>query len=75
MTRFTNQTKIQHQLHPLHKLTIQKHTPRLNTHTTFNNPRYITNISTNTETTREQDIITKLTKVHTTIVTTHSVKR
>ena len=40
-----NIQKAQHPTHPLHKLTIHPHTPRLKKQTTFNNINYTTNIS------------------------------
>ena len=38
--------KAQHPTHPLHKMTIHPHTPRLKEQTTFNNINYTTNIDT-----------------------------
>ena len=38
--------KAQYPTHPLHKLTIHAHTPRLHTQTTFNNINHTTNIDT-----------------------------
>ena len=62
--------KAQHPTHPLHKLTIHPHTPRLKKQTTFNNINYTTNIDTHPDTVTQQQISANSTQIHTSIVQT-----
>ena len=66
--------KAQHPTHPLHKLTIDPHTPRLKKQTTFNNINYTTNIDTHPDTVTQQ-ISANSTQIHTSIVQTHLMQR
>ena len=67
--------KAQHPTHPLHKLTIHPHTPRLKKQTTFNNINYTTNIDTHQDTVTQQHISAYSTQIHTSIVQTHLIQR
>ena len=67
--------KAQHPTHPLHKLTIHPHTPRLKKQTTFNNINYTTNIDTHPDTVTQQQISANSTQIHTSIVQTHLMQR
>ena len=67
--------KTQHPTHPLHKLTIHPHTPRLKQQTTFNNINYTTNIDTHPDTVTQQQISTNSTQIHTSIVQTNLLQR
>ena len=67
--------KAQHPTHPLHKLTIHPHTPRLKKQTTFNNINYTTNIDTHPDTVTQQHISANSTQIHTSIVQTHLMQR
>ena len=67
--------KAQHPTHPLHKLTIQPHTPRLKKQTTFNNINYTTNIDTHPNTVKQQQITANASQIHTSIVQTHLLQR
>ena len=67
--------KAQHPTHPLHKLTIHPHTPRLIKQTTFNNINYTTNIDTHPDTVTQQQISANSTQIHTSIVQTHLLQR
>ena len=58
--------KTQHPTHPLHKLTIHPHTPRLKKQTTF-----YTNIDTHPDTVTQQQISANSTQIPTSIVQTH----
>ena len=49
--------KAHHPTHPLHKLTIHPHTPRLKIQTTFNNINYTTNIDTHPDTVTQRQIL------------------
>ena len=70
-----NRQKAQHPTHPLHKLTIHPHTPRLKKQTTFNNINYTTNIDTHPDTVTPQQISANSTQIHTSIVQTHLLQR
>ena len=70
-----DETSLQHPTHPLHKLTIHPHKPRLKKQTTFNNINYTTNIDTHPDTVIQQHISANLTKIHTSIVQTHLLQR
>ena len=61
--------------HPLHKLTIHPHTPRLKKQTTFNNTKYTTNIDTHPDTVTQQQISVNSTQIHTNIVQSHLMQR
>ena len=65
----------QHPTHPLHKLIIHTHTPRLKKQTTFNNINYTTNIDTHPDTVAQQHISANSTQIHTSIVQTHLLQR
>ena len=67
--------KAQHPTHPLHKLTIHPHTPRLKKQTTFNNTNYTTNIDTHPDTVTQQQISVNSTQIHTSIVQSHLMQR
>ena len=67
--------KAQPPTHPLHKLTIHPHTPRLKKQTTFNNINYTTNIDTQPDTVTQQQISANSTQIHTSIVQTHLLQR
>ena len=67
--------KAQHPTHPLHKLTIHPHTPRLKKQTTFNNINYTTNIDTHPDTVTQQQISANSAQIHTSIVQTHLMQR
>ena len=67
--------KAQHPTHPLHKLTIHPHTPRLKKQTTFNNINYTTNIDTHPNTVTQQQITAHSTQIHSSIVQTHILQR
>ena len=67
--------KAQHPTHPLHKLTIHPHTPRLKKQTTFNNTNYTTNIDTHPDTVTQQQISVNSTQIHTNIVQSHLMQR
>ena len=66
--------KAQHPTHPLHKLTIYPHTPRLKKQTTFNNINYTTNIHTHPNTVTQQ-ITANSTQIHTSIVQSQLLQR
>ena len=65
---------LQHPTHPLHKLTIHPHTPRLKKQTTFNNINYTTNIDTHPNTVTQQQITANSTQIHTSIVHTYLIQ-
>ena len=65
----------QHPTHPLHKLTIHPHTPRLKKQTTFNNINYTTNIDTHPDTVTQQQISANSTQIHTSIVQIQLMQR
>ena len=70
--------KVQHPTHPLHKLTIHPHTPRLKKQTTFNNINninYTTNIDTHPNTVTQHQITANSTQIHTSIVQTYLLQR
>ena len=67
--------KAQRPTHPLHRLTVDPHTPRLRGQTTFNDINCAANVDTHPDTVTQQQISADSAQIHTGIVQAHLVQR